>query len=598
MEIPYTSNSIRDPVFSIQFDTKTISGIKQGVEERVEKGEHKLVTDPEYEKEEGISTLLGQPPAKPAEQRPPRNVGPEVNDEMFDAVSRVAGEKRSSVSKVRRKIRRTFKPEGNEVNGKHNQLVLCYALGVGMRAILSEYPSQRRDPPPADGKYEFAPEGSNVTPPHDLNHSFKLKVYSPEKFKAIRRHFGVSEKAITDSICGVHGDPQLVELMSNARSGAFMYATNNGHFVIKTMTKTEANFLNDSLLGDYHNHIVANPKSLLTRFLGMFRLKLHHLKAHMYFVVMGAVFNLRDKTELQFDLKGSSLGRSKKEGEKVSKDNDMRVAKKKHDVSPDQDGAFAIDLGGAAARAEFLEHARNDARFLQSKGIIDYSLMIGVTPLEQGCDESAGTVAMAAVADTTEENASSSSSSSPATVGGSRNAAAKIETVGGPVIVGCFGRPRASRGEESDQAGSCTEDEEGTCRLRLSRLNSKKFRQAPEKPPPGSSPLAQLCTYTERATTEESESEGMFSEDDGGDYSTAPSPEEPAPLRLKALSGDKRHQCSFGIIDILGTEATKHVTLQRVYKSKILGHDRLSISCVDCISYCDRFVRFLEENMA
>jgi hypothetical protein len=566
--------------------------------------------------------------------------------EMFDAVNAVAHEKRSKQSKLRRKIRRKLRrrlarPEGAEVNGKHQQLVLCYALGVGMRTALCEdrgQQQQQQQPPSPHAALDddgsrtlvFRPEGSSTTPPHELNHVFKLKVYAPSKYKTIRQHFGVSDEALIESICGVDGDPRLVELKSNARSGAFIYCTNNGRFVLKTMTKAESHFLNDQLLDAYVGHIARNPKSLLTRFLGSFRLKLHHLQAHVYFVVMGAIFNLRDETKYVFDLKGSSLGRSARPGEKVSKDNDLRAAKKLHDESPSDPGAFAIELGGPAAKAAFLAQASRDADFLQAHNVIDYSLMLGVVDDKDDEGAAAGVADAAAAASVgaagREAEDLRSAEPTPAPV-------VRCEMVVGGGGFSCFGgyggvRSRGRSRSDPADAGSCTEDEDGNLRIRLSRPNSRKFRRAPKRvevqpPPPPPPPPPHLDPWIQHASESEneggraaeSESEGVFHEDDdeedeeedegGGDdqdvdEDVLPAPLEPisavAPLRMSSAAKDRR--CFFGIIDILGTEQMKRVNLQQIYKSTILGHDRLSISCVDSKTYRDRFIKFLEDNTA
>ena len=526
-------------------------------------------------------------------------------DEILEAVNKIACEKRTTASKARRKIRRNLRrlarPEGNVVNGKHEKLVFCYALGVGIRTALlgknTEAPQCSNLQSRESQDLVFRPEGSGVTPPHDLNHVFKLKVYSPSKFKAIRRNFGVSETNFVNSICGIHGDPKLVELMSNAQSGAFLYSTSNGRFVIKTMTRSEAQFLNTTLLDDYQSHILSNPKCLLTRFLGMFRVKIHHLKARVYFVVMGAIFNLRDPTKYVFDLKGSSLGRSARPGEKVAKDNDLREAKKIHDVSPNHPGAFAIELGGPKTRAAFLDQALKDVEFLHRHRIIDYSLMLGV--VDESEDESKAT------------NCVDESITTPVIINEKTGKGNKKITVGGGFS--CFRGGNANVSlpndfeEDLEKTGSCTEEEDGTRRLRLSRPNSKKFRLGPKKtvaplpvsqtlavprPPPQLDPSVLLASESETSD-----------EDEIGSAHPDPSINIPAvtrqsaPLRNKSRLGHKSQQCFFGIIDILGTEKTKNVKMQLLYKSKILGYDRLSISCVDSKSYRDRFMTFLKENI-
>ncbi|CAN0035494.1 unnamed protein product, partial [Sphacelaria rigidula] len=65
-----------------------------------------------------------------------------------------------------------------------------------------------------------------------------------------------------------------------------------------------------------------------------------------------------------YDLKGSSLGRSAKEGEKVLKDNDLAEKQGK------------LHLG--SQREAFLKVVRADSEFLARMKIMDYSLLTGI----------------------------------------------------------------------------------------------------------------------------------------------------------------------------------------------------------------------------
>ncbi|CAN0549737.1 unnamed protein product, partial [Ectocarpus sp. 8 AP-2014] len=74
----------------------------------------------------------------------------------------------------------------------------------------------------------------------------------------------------------------------------------------------------------YYAHHLAHPGSFLIRFCGMYLVKNGHKK--IPFIVMKCVEGDTNKTiHSKYDLKGSSLGRSAKEGEKVLKDNDLDV---------------------------------------------------------------------------------------------------------------------------------------------------------------------------------------------------------------------------------------------------------------------------------
>ena len=92
-----------------------------------------------------------------------------------------------------------------------------------------------------------------------------------------------------------------------------------------------------------------NPNTLITRFYGMHRVKMHHLRRKMHFVIMASVFDTPKEIHIRYDLKGSKIGREATEKEKKSngvlKDMDMI------------NGANTISIG-AAKRAMLMEQLR------------------------------------------------------------------------------------------------------------------------------------------------------------------------------------------------------------------------------------------------
>jgi len=94
-------------------------------------------------------------------------------------------------------------------------------------------------------KYQFKPSGSSQTPPHQLSHTFKVKGYSPMVFAYIRRLFGINESKFLLSVCG---QASYIEFISNAKSGQFFFYSNDGKYMIKTMTNAESKFLRRSKL--------------------------------------------------------------------------------------------------------------------------------------------------------------------------------------------------------------------------------------------------------------------------------------------------------------------------------------------------------------
>jgi hypothetical protein len=123
-----------------------------------------------------------------------------------------------------------------------------------------------------------------------------------------------------------------------------------GRFMIKTQTPEENKFLR-KILPHYYQYVSLNPDTLLTRFYGMHRVKMRHLKRkvrarrhdpptcphlwvsrklanvirsntasrrpplptnhpQMHFVIMHSVFDTKERIYRIYDLKGSTVGRS------------------------------------------------------------------------------------------------------------------------------------------------------------------------------------------------------------------------------------------------------------------------------------------------
>ena len=58
-----------------------------------------------------------------------------------------------------------------------------------------------------------------------------------------------------------------------------------------------------------------HPHTLVTRFLGMHRVEMGHIRRKVRFIIMGSVFATEETLHTTFDLKGSTAGRFAKKGE-------------------------------------------------------------------------------------------------------------------------------------------------------------------------------------------------------------------------------------------------------------------------------------------
>ncbi|XP_074582320.1 phosphatidylinositol 4-phosphate 5-kinase 1-like isoform X2 [Curcuma longa] len=241
------------------------------------------------------------------------------------------------------------------------QLGISYTIGKPGSAQLRELKQTDFDPMQKSWT-RFPPEGTKKTPPHQ-SPEFRWKDYCPMVFRRVRKLFSVDPADYMLAICG---NDALRELSSPGKSGSFFFLTQDDRFVIKTVKKSELKVL-IRMLPSYFRHVCQHEKSLVTRFYGV-----HCVKPiggqKVRFVVMGNVFCSEYQIHKRFDLKGSSHGRTT---EKNEEEIDETTTLKDLDLN------FVFRLQNSCY-SELLEQIKKDCEFLESEGIMDYSLLVGV----------------------------------------------------------------------------------------------------------------------------------------------------------------------------------------------------------------------------
>lgn len=254
------------------------------------------------------------------------------------------------------------KPAGAEIHNQHEQYALTYGMMCGiLNSAGLQNPFKQRLT-----MDDFMRVDKRVFPPNSkLQHPFKFKDYSPDIFRQIRRRFCIDSADYMVTLCG---DFNYIEFMSNSKSGQFFFYSHDGRFMIKTQTKEESKFLR-RILPHYYKFVMENPNTLITRFYGMHRVKMHHLRRKMHFIIMASVFDTPLEVQARFDLKGSTVGRRGTPKDRLT-----------HGVLKDMDlvdSGFRLQVG-AEKRAMLLVQIRKDVEFLKRMKIMDYSLLIGV----------------------------------------------------------------------------------------------------------------------------------------------------------------------------------------------------------------------------
>lgn len=153
--------------------------------------------------------------------------------------------------------------------------------------------------------------------------------YAPYIFNSIREMENITPESYLASIGPerlvtglLTGDvTSLAELCSPGKSGSFLYFTYDGtvgvmqgNYIMKTISEDEHKVLL-AVLKKYHNYLINNPESLITRFFGLHKIELTSgrlEKKVFYFVMMKNIFRTPQTLKYKFDLKGSTYGRETK----------------------------------------------------------------------------------------------------------------------------------------------------------------------------------------------------------------------------------------------------------------------------------------------
>ncbi|WOL01134.1 phosphatidylinositol 4-phosphate 5-kinase 1-like [Canna indica] len=263
--------------------------------------------------------------------------------------------------------RREARKPGQTVLKGHKNYDLMLNLQLGIRYSVGKPGSLRElktgDFDPKEKFWtRFPPEGSKVTPPH---HSieFRWKDYCPMVFRHLRRLFNVDPADYMLAICG---NDALRELSSPGKSGSIFYLTQDDRFMIKTVKKSEVK-VHIKMLYSYYQHVCHYDNSLITKFYGV-----HCVKPtggpKVRFIVMGNLFCSDYCIHRRFDLKGSSHGRTT---DKADEEIDEMTTLKDLDLN------YVFRLH-RSWYLQLLEQIKRDCEFLETEGIMDYSLLLGL----------------------------------------------------------------------------------------------------------------------------------------------------------------------------------------------------------------------------
>ncbi|OQR85479.1 phosphatidylinositol-4-phosphate-5-kinase (Pi-PIPK-D8/GPCR-PIPK) [Achlya hypogyna] len=214
--------------------------------------------------------------------------------------------------------------------------------------------------------------------------------YAPHIFRYLRSVAQVSNASYRDAL-----QATTEERVSEGKSGAFFYFTQDRKYLVKTLTHEELKFLL-LILPKYVTFMSAHPDTFVTKFVGCHALTMYGKT--VFFIVMQSVFDTPLQIHERFDLKGSWVGRL--EGRKTrgtavtckfcAKEyiiggmhdqmcdvNGGNVRHQYDNVGKDLNWNHHMKLPRAVAR-RVARQLQVDSHFLQQINCIDYSLLVGI----------------------------------------------------------------------------------------------------------------------------------------------------------------------------------------------------------------------------
>ncbi|CAB1428620.1 unnamed protein product [Pleuronectes platessa] len=247
-----------------------------------------------------------------------------------------------------------------EINPEHEFYYLTCVIKEGMQAVIQA----SMDTPPEDKLTEEHFKAVET----QTHEGFEIQTFAAPVFAKLRHSLDITEEEYLNSLC-LGG--YYLQFVSNSKSKADFFVTNDKWFFLKTQSRREVRFLLSNLQA-YMDHLEKYPHSLMVRFLGVFKIVIPN-QIKKYFIVMQSVFYPDERINIRYDIKGCEVGRRTnpdtggKQMIKVLKDNNF-------------EGQY-IALG--QDKPWFADQVKVDTAFLQGLNVLDYSLLLAHQPLHR-----------------------------------------------------------------------------------------------------------------------------------------------------------------------------------------------------------------------
>lgn len=297
---------------------------------------------------------------------------------LFKSIESINLRKRKTSKKIM-KAKKKFKNKELRPYDKESLIATCFTRGLNKALLLL---GSHKHQVPCKIDFQLENKISLSNPKKHLSNLFdyyEFTDFSPLVFQRLRYSDGISnEKYI--QIIGFKDFKtlfskkmtQLKHEKSTGQSGSFFFVSSCGKFFIKSIRKQESKVLK-KILPAYFNHLQANPKSLLNRFYGFYKItffKNKRQQKELFFVVMNNLFfdvNEIAFPEKVFDLKGSTYKREV--GDKMD---GVNLPGKDLDFIKFKKSTNLVMKINREKKQKLLNNLLKDSMFLATRNIIDY----------------------------------------------------------------------------------------------------------------------------------------------------------------------------------------------------------------------------------
>ncbi|CAM9168712.1 unnamed protein product [Chrysoparadoxa australica] len=211
--------------------------------------------------------------------------------------------------------------------------------------------------------------------------------------KRLRERSGISSEeylsSFVQALNSTDEASQLIEFEANSKSPQRFFFSPDGRFMVKTQKESELSSLL-RLLPAYASHMEKHEESLISRFVGIYRVTYPNPSkwsvsrpSSQVLVVTSNVFCTSSPIERKYDLKGSTVGRKAKLKSTVGEESGEVATKTVLKDLDLHEAPGKINLG-RREKTRLLRALEEDARLLSGLGLMDYSLLAGLQQPQRG----------------------------------------------------------------------------------------------------------------------------------------------------------------------------------------------------------------------